>query len=201
VAIALDHRYAPLYNQAVAEVFLDRLLRYQYDPSSQVPVYVIAYSGAAQMGIGAAAYLREWLTAPVYVVSLGGIFGSDPGLLIADHLFHLWGSIDGAQLWRFIFPGRWAIFASSAWNRACRNGRVTIIPMQGMGHTGRGGYLDASAPGPGQTPNVQITVETIAGIVHGAAQRATEHLPPVFDGMGRHHYSEEQLNVITFGAG
>ena len=111
VAIAPDRRYGPLYNQAVAEVFLDRLLRYHYDPTAEVPVFVVPYSGAAQMGIGAATYLREWLTAPVYVVSLGGIFGSDPGLLNANHLFHLWGTTDNAQIWRFILPGRWPFLA------------------------------------------------------------------------------------------
>ena len=37
VGIAIDHRYAPLYGQAMAEVFLDSLLRYQYDPESKVP--------------------------------------------------------------------------------------------------------------------------------------------------------------------
>jgi hypothetical protein len=165
VAIAIDHRYAPIYNQAMAEVVLDCLLRYQYDPESRIPVFVIGYSGAAQMAIGAATYLREWLEGAVYVISLGGIFSSDLGLLTANHTYHLWGTRDAAQIWRYLFPGRWPISASSEWNRALRQNRVTIIPMAGMGHTGRLGYLDVKSRSEGEPPYVEITVETIAGII------------------------------------
>ena len=61
VAMSVDRRYAPLYNQAVAEVLLDSLLRYQYDPEADVPVFLIGYSGAATLAVGAVTYLREWL--------------------------------------------------------------------------------------------------------------------------------------------
>ncbi len=165
VAIAIDHRYAPLYNQAMAEVLLDSLLRYQYDPESEIPVFIIGYSGAAQMGIGAATYLREWLRGPVYMISLGGIFSSDIGLLTANHVYHLWGTRDAAQVWRFLFPGRWHFSASSEWNRAIRQNRVTIIPMPGMGHTGRLGYLDVKSRAEGEPAYVEVTVQTIAGII------------------------------------
>ena len=174
----------------MAEVFLDTLLRYRYDPSAEIPIFVIAYSGAAQMGIGAVTYLREWIDAPVYVVSLGGIFGSDPGLLNATHIFHLWGTIDNAQVWRFLLPGRWPLFAGSEWNRAWRQGRVTIIPMQGMGHTGRGGYLDLLSRTPEQPPNVEMTVATIAGIIDGIAENGLWSAQPTFDGLHSFHYSE-----------
>jgi hypothetical protein len=113
VAIAIDRRYSPLYGQAMAEVFLDSLLRYQYDPESKVPVFIIGYSGSAQMGIGSITYLREWVKGPIYMISLGGIFGSDPGALVADHVYHLLGSEDLAQVWRLLMPGRWPFFASS----------------------------------------------------------------------------------------
>lgn len=165
VAISIDRRYAPMYNQAMAEVFLDSLLRYQYDPEEGIPVYIVGYSGSAQMGIGAVAYLREWIRGPVYAVSLGGIFSSDPSLLVADHVFHLWGTRDIAQIWRFLMPGRWHIMASSEWNRACRQKRVTILRMPEMGHTGRGGYLDIRPRGAGQPANVDLTVETMAAIM------------------------------------
>ena len=107
VAIAIDRRYAPLYGQAMAEVFLDSLLRYQYDPETKVPIFIVGYSGSAQMGIGAITYFREWVKGPIYMVSLGGIFGSDPGVLAADHVYHLLGSNDKAQVWRLMMPGRW----------------------------------------------------------------------------------------------
>lgn len=168
VAIAIDHRYAPLYNQAMAEVVLDSLLRYQYDPESPTPIFVIGYSGAAQMAIGAVTYLREWVKGPVYAVSLGGIFSSDPGLLAADHVYHLWGTRDSAQVWRWLFPGRWRICASSEWNRACRHKRVTVVPMPGMGHTGHGGYLDVKSRAAGQPPHVCLTAQTVADLIRHA---------------------------------
>lgn len=187
VAIAIDRRYAPLYNQAMAEIFLDSLLRYRYDPEGKTPIFIVGYSGSAQMAIGSVTYLREWVKGPIYVISLGGIFSSDPGLLVADHIYHLWGARDQAQVWRLLMPGRWPFFASSEWNRALRQHRVTIVPMLDMGHTGRGGYIDikprpaalpgavpalpggagsapASAAAAGPT-NAAITAQTIADII------------------------------------
>lgn len=174
VAIAIDRRYAPLYNQAMAEVFLDSLLRYQYDPESRAPIFIIGYSGSAQMGIGAITYLREWVKGPIYMVSLGGIFGSDPGVLAADHMYHLLGSNDIAQVWRLMMPGRWPFFASSEWNRALRQHRVTIIPLPGMGHTGRGGYIDVKPGEDGAEPHVDVTCRTIAQIIQAAIQQTPD---------------------------
>ncbi len=172
VAIAIDRRYAPLYNQAMAEVFLDGLLRYRYDPESRVPIFIIGYSGSAQMGIGAITYLREWVKGPVYMISLGGIFGSDPGVLAASHMYHLLGANDIAQVWRLMMPGRWPFFASSEWNRAVRQHRVTVVPMPGMGHTGRGGYIDVKPSEQGGEPNVATTCRTIAHIMEAAVAGA-----------------------------
>ena len=36
-----------MYNQAMAEVFLDSLLRYQFDPESDVPIFVVGYSAVS----------------------------------------------------------------------------------------------------------------------------------------------------------
>lgn len=168
VAIAADKRYGPIYNQAMAEVMLDTVMRYDFDPESTVPIFTIGYSGAGQMAIGAVTYLREWTKAPLYVISLGGIFSSDPGLLVADHVFHLWGNKDKAQIWRLLMPGRWSWMATSEWNRALRQGRATIIRMEEMGHTGRGGYLDRHPSEEGAPPNIDRTVDVISNIIEHA---------------------------------
>lgn len=168
VAIAADKRYGPIYNQAMAEVMLDTVMRYDFDPESETPIFLIGYSGAGQIAIGAVTYLREWTKAPIYVISLGGIFSSDPGLLVANHVFHLWGTRDKAQIWRFLMPGRWSWIATSEWNRALRQGRATIIRMDGMGHTGRGGYLDRNPPAEGERSNIDRTVEIISAIIEQA---------------------------------
>ncbi len=165
VAISADKRYGPIYNQAMAEVMLDTIMRCDFDPESPVPIFLIGYSGAGQMAIGATTYLHEWTRAPIYVISLGGIFSSDPGILMADHVFHLWGDKDKAQVWRLLMPGRWAWMATSEWNRALRQGRVTIIRMLGMGHTGRGGYLDRHTPTPDAPSNIDRPAELISTII------------------------------------
>ncbi len=46
-----------------------------------------------------------------------------------------------------------------------RQRRVTIIPMAGMGHTGRGGYIDFKPSDGTMIPNGQITAQTIADII------------------------------------
>jgi hypothetical protein len=165
VLISADKRYGPIFNQAVAQTFLHSLLRYGYNPASNEPVYIIGYSGGGQMAVGAAGYLREWLSGPVYVISLGGIFGSESSLLSVTHLYHLHGTGDHSHLLGLIAPGRWPLFPASPWNRAKRQGLVTDQIIGPMGHTGRGGYLDATNKLPDGTPFVDRTVQAIANIV------------------------------------
>jgi len=182
VAIAADKRYGPIYNQAMAEVMLDTIMRYNFDPERPVPIVLIGYSGAGQMAIGAVTYLREWTNSPIYVISLGGIFSSDPGLLMADHIYHLWGTKDKAQIWRLLMPGRWSWLATSEWNRALRQGRATIIRLEGMGHTGRNGYLGRHPAPDGGPSNIERTVEIVSAIIEQAATdnaaRSEAHLLP-----------------------
>ena len=157
--------------KAAAEVILHALLRYDYPMErDDVPVFVIGYSGAGQMAVGAMTYLREWLPGPLYTISLGGIFGSDPGLLATDHLFHFQGANDHALWLRHLGPGRWPIFPTSEYNRAKRQGRISYITPGPMGHTGRGSYLDAKTSLPDGTPLIDRTVELVANIVNGTLE-------------------------------
>jgi hypothetical protein len=165
VLISADKRYGPIFNQAVAQVFLHALTRYNYDPTSAAPVYIIGYSGGGQIAVGAAGYLCEWIQGPVYVISLGGVFGSEPSLLRIRHLYHLYGTADRSHWLGLIAPGRWPLFAASPWNRARRQGLITEMMIGPMGHTGRRGYLDATRGFADGTPYVNRTVEVIAGIV------------------------------------
>jgi hypothetical protein len=169
--ISADRRYGPMFNQGVAEVIANGLMRYGYTLDSRAPVFLIGYSGAGQMAVGSSMYLREWLDAPVYVISLGGVFGSDPSLLAIDHLYHLVGTKDGVEAWWVLAPGRWPFFATSEWNRAVRQGKVTQIDMGPMDHTGGGGYLDAKSLLPDGTQYVDFTVQTVCSIVQRERQR------------------------------
>ena len=81
VAVSADRRYGPIYNQGMAETLHSALRGHGYSVGSGVPVTIVGYSGGGQVAVGAAAYLKEIIHAPVTVVSLGGIMASDEGLL------------------------------------------------------------------------------------------------------------------------
>ncbi|MFN2202101.1 MAG: hypothetical protein ACK2UO_12890 [Caldilineaceae bacterium] len=173
VMISADKRYGPMFNQAAAEVILDGLMRYDYDPEGNAPIYLVGSSGAMQIAAGAAGYLAESIAGPIVLISLGGIFSSDPSLLAVQHIYHLQGSRDGAQKLNYLAPGKWSIFASSEWNRMRRQGRVTAINMGPMSHLGRGSYLDATSELPDGTPYVERTVDVIQDIVQRSMYGAT----------------------------
>ena len=189
--ISLDHRYGPIYNQATGEVIMHGLMRYDFPTESDTPIFIIGYSGAGQMAVGATTYLREWVRGPIYVISLGGLFGSDPGLLAADHVYQLSGSTDKVLLMNFLAPGRWPIFATSEFNRAKRQGRITNIDMGPMNHTGRTGYLDAKTHLDDGTSFVDHTVDVVAEIVSqllnksGSAPQISENLDDVASSANR----------------
>lgn len=173
ILTSIDKRYGPMYNQGVAEVLFRGLLRYHYNPESKQPVFLVASSGAAQIAIGSARYLKELIDSPVYVVSVGGVFGSDPGLLDIDHIYHLYGDKDGAVRWGNLDAGRWPVSASSTWNRAKRQGKVSEINLGNMCHSGRGSYLDfKSKTADGQT-YVEKTAQVVASVIDKATSAST----------------------------
>ncbi len=165
VAISVDKRYGPIYNQGMAQVLVQVLLQHGYDLNTKRPVVLMGYSGAGQIALGASTYVKEEIGAPVFVISLGGIFGSDPGLLAADHIYHIYGQQDRPQrLGQLLFPGRWPIFFYSAWNRALRTGRVTAIPLVGVSHSGGTGYLTTSRTLSDGHTHLDKTVSIIASL-------------------------------------
>lgn len=143
VAVSADRRYGPIYNYGTAEVIQAALLRRGYKIGHGKPVTLIGYSGGGQIAIGAATYLKTMLKAPLQVISLGGTFADDPGLVYIDHLYHLYGQKDIAQqLATLLYAGRWPLLRYSTWNQAKAEGRVTMICVGPMRHRGSGGYLD-----------------------------------------------------------
>ncbi len=172
--ISADKRYGPMYNQAVAEVMVHGLRRYHYNPEDPRPIFLFGYSGAAQLAVGPAIYLKEWLRTSVYIVSMGGVFASDPSLTAADHVYYLYGQKDAVHKWGMLAPGRWPMTMASDWNRARRHGKVTVIDMGEMGHTGRGGYLDHKMAFPDGTFYIDKTVATITEIVERHTQNSSQ---------------------------
>jgi hypothetical protein len=166
VGVSADPRYGPIYNLGVAQEIMRSLLRRGYLPGSGAPIFVMGWSGGGQIAVGVSRYLHRSLAAPVYVISIGGVLSSDPGVSDVAHLFHLQGSIDRFPLvGDILYPGRWPWLRYSPWNQAKRAGRITVIDSGPMRHTGRGDYFDSHTLLPDGVSHLDKTTAIIAGII------------------------------------
>ncbi|MEM7127751.1 MAG: hypothetical protein AAF702_15560 [Chloroflexota bacterium] len=146
VIVSADRRYGPIYNLGVAKEIWRSLLRHGYRPGKGIPVTLIGTSGGGQISVGSITYLSEVVDVPIQVISLGGVISSDPGLLKAAHLYHLYGANDGTHtLGAKIFPGRWPIAFNSAWNRAQAQGKITMKETGPADHVGKESHFDRNA--------------------------------------------------------
>ncbi len=142
VMISADHRYGPIFNQGAATVIEEALARAGYRQGSGAPVIIIGYSGGGQIAIGAAAFLKSHLQAPIDVISIGGVIASDPGLHFVRRLHYLYADHDNIQkVGAVMFPERWAVMAYSEWNTAKRQGRIVFHKICRMIHAGARGYF------------------------------------------------------------
>ncbi len=142
VAVSSDRRYGPMYNHGSAEVILTALLRHGYPSDSGTPVILMGSSGGGQISLGASAYLKAQLNAPIWIISIGGVMSSDPSVLHAEHVYHLHGSKDSVdELGKYVFPGRWPVMKHSPWNHALDKGKITFVTIGPMAHMGTGWYF------------------------------------------------------------
>ncbi|HEY9617882.1 MAG TPA: CAAX protease [Microcoleaceae cyanobacterium] len=168
VGVSADKRYGPLYNQGIAQVVYNGLIKHGYQPASGVPVTLIGYSGGGQMSCASAPYLKQALSAPVDVISLGGVISGNNNILQLEHLYHLVGQKDTVeQAGPMMFPGRWPIFFLSYWNRAKRRGKISLIDMGPVGHQVPGGILDPKLMLSDGRSSLQQTIDTINAILQG----------------------------------
>lgn len=147
VLVSADPRYGPVYNLGVAREVSERLLQRGYPVLKGEPVYLIAYSGGAQIAAGIAPYLRDNLGADVRLVGLGPVFTDDPAIEAVSSCLALLGDTDNfvpRMGWLF-YPGRWGWLRFSAWNRWVRSGRLRIHRCGPMWHVGRRDYFSRSA--------------------------------------------------------
>lgn len=167
VAVSADSRYGPIYNFGIAREIVLSLVRHGYRLGDPRPVIVMGLSGGGQIAVGSVPSLTTILSAPVWVVSIGGVLTSDAGILAVRRVYHLSGSRDRIQhVGALLYPGRWPILSNSAWNRAQRAGRLTVIPTGPMKHMGHGDYMSRSATLPNGQRFVDRTVDTIVDIVN-----------------------------------
>ncbi len=165
VAVSADRRYGPIYNLGIARVIYQALIRHGYQPKSSVPITLIGFSGGGQMAAGAAPFLRQALTAPIEVISLGGVISGNVNFLKLEHLYHLVGDKDIVERMGMMFPRRWAIFFLSYWNRAKRMGKVNLISLGPVGHQLPGGLMDPEQFLPDGRSYLQQTIDWVVGIL------------------------------------
>ncbi|MEM8771277.1 MAG: hypothetical protein AAGD92_06485 [Pseudomonadota bacterium] len=142
VMVAADHRYGPIFGQGAGNAIGGALLKAGYQPGSRAPVYIIGYSGGAQVAVNAAPFLQAKLSCPISVISIGGVMASDPGLSVISTLHHIRGDGDRVEkTGALLFAERWRIFATSPWNMARRENRIKIHKIKNMIHAGPRGYF------------------------------------------------------------
>lgn len=168
VGVSADKRYGPLYNQGIAQVVFNGLVKNGYRVGSGTPVTFIGYSGGGQMSCASAPYLKRALSAPIDVISLGGVIAANSDILKLEHLYHLVGDKDEVErIGPIMFPGRWKVFPLSYWNRAKRRGKLTLLPMGPVGHQVPGGILDPKLVLQDGRSSLTQTIDTINAILQG----------------------------------
>ncbi len=164
VMVSADHRYGPIFNQGAASVIERALVDDGYVRGSGAPVVIIGYSGGAQVAVGAAAFLKARLRAPIDVISLGGVLASDPGLNYVRKLHHIAGGRDKIErVGAIMFPDRWKIMGYSDWNAGKRDGRIEIHRLPDMRHAGVNGYF--GRPPVNGISNAERTLAKIAELI------------------------------------
>lgn len=168
VGVSADKRYGPLYNQGIAQVVFNGLVKNGYPIGSGTPVTLMGYSGGGQMCCASAPYLKRALGAPIDVISLGGVMSANINILRLEHLYHLVGEKDVVEkLGPKIFPGRWRLFPLSYWNRAKRRGKISFVSLGPVGHQVPGGILDPKLVLPDGRSSLGQTIDTINAILRG----------------------------------
>ncbi|HHP7244560.1 MAG TPA: Yip1 family protein [Elainellaceae cyanobacterium] len=168
VGVSADKRYGPLYNQGIAQVVYNGLVKNGYPLGSVTPITLIGYSGGGQMACACAPFLKRALSAPIDIISLGGVLSANCNILQLEHLYHLVGDRDRVeQIGPIMFPGRWKLFLLSYWNRAKRRGNISIVSMGPIGHQVPGGILDPNCVLPNGRRSLEQTIDYINAILKG----------------------------------
>ncbi len=167
VAVSADQRYGPLYNRGIAQVVYNGLLKNGYQLGSSTPITLMGFSGGAQMAAACAPFLKRALSAPIDVISLGGVISGNCNVLELEHLYHLMGDRDSVEKLGLMFPGRWPLFFLSYWNRAKRRGKISIMSLGPVGHQLPGGMMDPEFQLADGRTALEQTVDAIQAALDG----------------------------------
>lgn len=193
VWVSADRRYGPMFSLGVARHVWHQLRQAGYRHGSGDPVVLFGWSGGAQICVGAAWFLAD-LGVPMYMLSLGGVISSDPGLDRIKHLWHIQGTRDHVPMvGQIVFPSRWPWFTDSSFNRARREGRLTTHEIGPWRHSTSPTYLSRRPQSDGVVP-VDETVDALAtclvkaGLIAAhdptAEQLEASDEPPVWNNPG-----------------
>ncbi len=167
--VAADRRYRPLYNRAVGNQIATQLRLAGYQADSGIPVVLLSYSGGAQVATGAVDELHTQLRCPILLVLLGGFHNGDNDLTHAEHVFHLTSASDRIErVGTWIFPQRWRLFRRTGWNRAVREGKVTVHRLDPATHVGPRSYISPTAVLPDGRTHLDRTADTVIDLVRAS---------------------------------
>ena len=170
--VAADRRYRPLYNQAVGVQIADQLRLAGYEPASGIPVFLLSYSGGAQVATGAIEELFTQIHAPLFVITLGGFHNGTNDLTHALHLYRLTSANDWIErLGIGLFPQRWRVWRRSAWNRAMAAGKITVRSLDPAAHYGPNGYISPMSRLADGRSYLDRTTETVIEIIRRDCDR------------------------------
>ncbi|MBD2108695.1 hypothetical protein [Nodosilinea sp. FACHB-13] len=145
LALSADNRYGQAYNRGAAATILERMAATEaVSLESKEPIQLVlaGTSGGAQVALGAAPYLKEWLSVEVTVLSFGGVFDGEEGFDAVEQVYHFHGQGDRIDnLGLILFPSRWGWTVGSPYNRALRAGKYEAIASGPHAHDGDRGYF------------------------------------------------------------
>ncbi len=181
IFVAADSRYRPLYNRAVGSQIATQLRLAGYRPDSGIPVVLLSYSGGAQVATGAVDELRGRLRSPLLLITLGGFHNGSNDIGRAEHLHRLTSKYDRIErVGTWIFPQRWRLFRTSAWNRARRAGKITEHRLEPATHVGPRSYINPTTLLPDGRSHLDRTADTVIALIraHHSTAAETDAPPP-----------------------
>ncbi len=179
-ALSADSRYGPVYNQGIATAIIERMNATHPIPlSSRQPlkIILIGTSGGAQVALGAADYLNQWLDTQIIVVSVGGVFAGTNGFNATEHVYHFQGRRDWIEdIGRIIFPSRWSWTVSSPFNQARHRGKYTVRVSGSQAHDGPEGYFGEKLARSDGITYVDLTLQQVNKLPIWSSQKRSPRL-------------------------
>ncbi len=171
LALSADNRYGQAYNRGAAATILERMAATEaISLKTEQPIQLVlaGTSGGAQVALGAAPYLKEWLPVEVTVLSFGGVFDGEEGFDAVEQVYHFHGQGDRIDnLGLILFPSRWGWTVGSPYNQALRAGKYEAIASGPHAHDGDRGYFGQDPVESSDTPGttyLDLTLEQVQAL-------------------------------------